>query len=132
MKQWLWVLALGLAGCGGDGTRQDQQAELFERYVREGNHFGVAALFTEDGVWAVNGVEAARGRKAIQQHLAAGRKVKSYDHDVVGGVFQEQVEVAPGRVVETQGRLEAEWVQSEGGRWLLKRWNRVTAAAPER
>jgi ketosteroid isomerase-like protein len=108
----------------------DKQLELFEKYMRDMNHFGVASLFTEDGVLAPD----VRGPRAIQQYLAttAGLKVVEYSIDASKPainanlakqtvVYQQTVRTPQGNTAQISGRLVIDWIRTESGRWLIQK-----------
>lgn len=127
------VLALVvLSSCSrqDDSALIEKQLELFEKYMRDMNHFGVASLFSEDGVLAPD----VRGPKAIQQHLAttAGLKVVEYSIDAskpaVNGnqaqqavVYQKTVRTPQGNTAQISGKLAIDWIRAESGRWLIRK-----------
>jgi ketosteroid isomerase-like protein len=125
------TLAL-LSSCSrqDDTALIDKQLELFEKYMREMNHFGVASLFTEDGVLAPD----VRGPRAIQQYLAttAGLKVVEYSIDASKPainanlakqtvVYQKTVRTPQGNTAQISGRLVIDWIRTESGRWLIQK-----------
>lgn len=135
MARCLALLVLLLVGCSrpDDAAQIEKQLDLFANYSRSMNHFGVAALFADDGVME----GAAPGRKAIQQYLAtnsalhvsefaidAGKPAISGDRATQEVTFQKQVRTAQGTSVQLTGKLKFEWVRAEG-RWMIARLSNV-------
>lgn len=130
-----------LAACGkpDDATQIEKQLGLYANYVRSANHFGIASLFTEDGVLE----PGIQGAKAIQQHLTTtttGLKVIEYAIDpekpVFKGdtaeqtvVYQQQLRTPRGNTTQITGKFTIRWVRASSGRWLIARL--ATSSAPQ-
>jgi ketosteroid isomerase-like protein len=136
------LLAMVLvAACGkpDDATQIEKQLELYAGYVRTANHFGIASLFTDDGVLE----PGIRGAKAIQQHLtttSTGLKVIEYAIDpsppVITGdtadqtiVYQQQLRTPQGNTTQITGKFTIRWQRAASGRWLIARL--ATSSAPQ-
>jgi ketosteroid isomerase-like protein len=122
-----------------DATQIEKQLDLYASYVRNANHFGIASLFTEDGVLE----PGIRGAKAIQQHLtttSTGLKVIEYAIDpatpVISGdtaeqaiVYQQQLRTPQGNTTQITGKFTIRWQRAASGRWLIARL--ATSSAPQ-
>ncbi len=122
-----------LAACSkpDDAKQIEKQLELYSKYVRTANHFGIASLFTDDGLLEPN----IRGTKAIQQHLTTtttGLKVIEFALDpskpVITGdtavqtiLYQQQLKTPQGNTVQLTGKYTINWVRPASGRWLIAR-----------
>ncbi len=127
------IVVLFLAACSkpDDAKQIEKQLELYTIYVRSANHFGIASLFTDDGVLEPN----IRGTKAIQQHLTqttTGLKVVEFALDpskpVITGdtavqsiLYQQQLKTPQGNTVQLTGQYTVNWVRAASGRWLISR-----------
>jgi len=132
-----------LACAANDAARIESQVDLYARYVREGNHFGIASLFASFGKYEQTGQPTIQGSKEIQRYLVQTQtlKVREFSLDLPApkinngqaqqsGLFQQQLQTAQGRVTEITGKIEIDWVQSDNGRWLINRLRLTTASAP--
>jgi ketosteroid isomerase-like protein len=142
VSKFLLVLALVLAACSkpDDAKQIEKQLDLYTNYVRSANHFGIASLFTDDGVLEPN----IRGTKAIQQHLTqttTGLKVVEFALDpskpVITGdtavqtiLYQQQLKTPQGNTVQLTGQYTVNWVRPASGRWLIARLATSSAQKP--
>jgi ketosteroid isomerase-like protein len=142
VSKFLIVLALVLAACSkpDDAKQIEKQLDLYTNYVRSANHFGIASLFTDDGVLEPN----IRGTKAIQQHLTqttTGLKVVEFALDpskpVITGdtavqtiLYQQRLKTPQGNTVQLTGQYTVNWVRAASGRWLISRFATSSAQKP--
>ena len=127
MTRLTLLALLLLAACGKpDDAQIEKQLDLYVNYVRTANHFGVASLFTDDGILEPN----IRGAKAIQQYLTTAStslKVVEFAIDpakpVIEGttarqtvVYQQQLRTPQGNTTQLNGTMTIEWTRAASGR----------------
>jgi len=141
-KRLLLIAIVFLSACSkpDDAKQIEKQLDLYSTYVRSANHFGIASLFTDDGVLE----PGIRGTKAIQQHLTTtttGLKVIEFALDpskpVITGdsavqsiLYQQQLKTPQGNTVQLTGKYTVNWVRAASGRWLISRLATSSASKP--
>lgn len=142
MRKLTILLSILVVSCTkpDDATLIEKQLDLYANYVRNGNHFGVASLFTDDGQLDPD----IRGPKAIQQHLtatSAGLKVIEFAIDpakpVINGdtagqsvTYQKQLRTPRGNTTQIAGKLTFSWKRVDSGRWLISRLSTSSGQQP--
>lgn len=108
--------------------------EQYAVSIRTMNADASAALFTDDGELGTVGQEPVRGREAIRAFLKSFANVKvlgdtitvlSVDQHgssaLVKATYVQDAQVTGQPPVHVTGRLEATWISSDGGHWLIRR-----------
>ncbi len=142
MRRLPLIAILILAACSkpDDALQIEKQLDLYAKYVRSANHFGIASLFTEDGILE----PGIRGTKAIQQHLTtstASLKVIEFALDpskpLIAGdtaeqsiIYQQQLKTPQGSTVQLSGKYSVTWTRTASGRWLISRLVTSSASKP--
>jgi ketosteroid isomerase-like protein len=141
MLRLLLVTLLLATSCSSrtDAQQIEKQLDLYASYVRAANYFGIASLFTEDGILE----PAIKGTKAIQQHLSDTGKLKVVEYSLNPDppvitnntatqsiVYQQRLRTPQGSTVEINGRLTLAWQRGPSGRWLISRMSTSSAQQP--
>ena len=141
-KRLLLIAVVSLSACTkpDDAKQIKKQLDINPTYVRSASHYGIASLFTDDGVLE----PGIRGTKAIQQHLTTtttGLKVIKFALDpskpVITGdsavqsiLYQQQLKTPQGNTVQLTGKYSVTWVRAASGRWLISRLATSSASKP--
>ena len=131
------AVLLARPAAAADRAARDIIVDGMEQYadsIRTMNADASAALFTDDGELGTVGQEPVRGREAIRAFLKSFANVKvlgdtisvsSVDQHgsdaLVKATYVQDVQVAGQPPIHVTGRLEATWVSSDAGHWLIRR-----------
>ena len=134
------MLTLGLAHVGAVHLQASPEAEVeaalqhYADLLRAMDDHGIAQSFTDDGEVVNPGQTPVRGPEAIEQFIRQfdGYHVLEYEihaqkTTVSGqtaaqnGRFRQRVKTPDGQTLDVKGLFQADWVQSPGGAWRIRR-----------
>ena len=131
------ALLLSLDAFAAERTPRDIIVDGMEQYaasIRTMNADASAALFTDDGELGTAGQEPVRGRDAIRTFLKSFPTVKVLGDTIivasvevhgadalVKATYVQDAQVAGQPPIHVTGRLEATWVSTSAGQWLIRR-----------